>query len=148
MFKCSSLYSIASLTPTIIWQSQDCCESNDNLVITHNFWISWKVLRLFCYCLFLIRQDHGFGSISTQTLSVAGLALFLVAFTRATLVVLYRSENGKPLCLAELSPCTNIGVVDRNSRLECLSHFTTSNPTFWRFWANKTSTLHPTSPSF
>ena len=31
---------------------------------------------------------------STQTSLVAGLALCLVAFTRATLFVLYRGENG------------------------------------------------------
>ena len=40
--------------------------------------------------------------------SVAGLALFLVAFTRATLIVLCRGENGKLFCLAELWPCTNM----------------------------------------
>ena len=45
----------------------------------------------------------------TWTSSVARLhlALFLVAFTRATIVVLCRGENGNPFCLPELSPCTN-----------------------------------------
>ena len=37
------------------WVSQDCWLSNDNLVITFE-------LRLFCYCYFLIRRDHSFGS--------------------------------------------------------------------------------------
>ena len=34
-----------------------------------------------------------------------------------------------------------------NTRLECLLHFTTSNPTFWRFGA-KTSKLHSPLQSF
>ena len=40
--------------------------------------------------------DHGrpWFRFSTQTSSVAGLALCLVAFTRVTLVVLFRGENG------------------------------------------------------
>ena len=37
-----------------------------------------------------------------QTSSVAGLALFLVAFTRATLVGLCSNENHKIFCLAKL----------------------------------------------
>ena len=39
---------------------------------------------------------------STQTSSVPGFFLFLVDFTRATLVVLCHGENGKPFCPAEL----------------------------------------------
>ena len=37
---------------------------------------------------------------------------------------LCRGEDGKPFCLAELWPWRNTP-----------SHFTTSNPTFWSFWA-------------
>ena len=42
--------------------------------------ISLTALRMFCYCHFVIRQDHGFDS-------VAGLAFCLAASTRATLVI-------------------------------------------------------------
>ena len=42
-----------------------------------------------------------------QTSSVTRLLLFLVAFTRATLVVLCRGENSKPFCQAELWTCKN-----------------------------------------
>ena len=42
-----------------------------------------------------------------QTSSVTRLLLFLVAFTRATLVVLCCGENSKPFCQAELWTCKN-----------------------------------------
>ena len=44
---------------------------------------------MFCYC-----QDHQWFRFSTRTSPVTGLALYFVAFTRATLVVLCRGENG------------------------------------------------------
>ena len=28
----------------------------------YNFWVRLTALRLFCYCHYVIRQDHGFGS--------------------------------------------------------------------------------------
>ena len=62
----------------------------------NSFRISLKVFKLFCYCHFVIRQDHGFSSSHEphQLAAVAGLGLCLVAITRATVVVLCRGENG------------------------------------------------------
>ena len=51
----------------------------------NSFWISLTIFGLFCYC-HLARPWFRF---STRTSSVAGLVLYSVAFTRATLVVLF-----------------------------------------------------------
>ena len=91
---------------TALWLSQDCWLSNDYLVITYE-------LRLFCYCYFLIGQDHGFGS--PLQLHQLGVSFVLRCFYKSNSCCLCRDENGKRFCLAELWPCT------------------TSNPTFWGF---------------
>ena len=86
-----------------------------DLLCGNNFWINLTFLRLFCYCHFVIRQDHSFCSPRERwTSSVAALALFLVAFTTASLV-LCRGKNSLPFCacLAELWPCTYTRVADR-----------------------------------
>ena len=74
-------------------------------LIGNNFWISLTVL-LTVLSLPLSDQARKWFWFSTQTSSVTGLFLFLVAFTRATLVVLCCGENSKPFCPAELWPCT------------------------------------------
>ena len=80
-----------------------------------------------CHCSVIATlwsgQDHGFCSPrERRTSSVATLALFLIAFTRATAVVTSRGENGKaPFCLAEVWSCTNTGILAsriENSRLK------------------------------
>ena len=70
------------------------------------FELAWQscncsVIAIFCSGKTMVSVVHA-------NLSVAWLALFLVAFTRATLIVLCRGENGKPFCLAELWSCTNM----------------------------------------
>ena len=57
--------------------------------------IRLTVFGLFCYCHCVIRQDHGFGSPS-EPHRLPGWLCGLVAFSRASLVVLFCGENGKP----------------------------------------------------
>ena len=99
---------------------QDCSLSNDNLVITFEL----ALINSLATVLLLPLTVHSrpWFQFSMWTSSVARLALFLVAFTRATIVVLCRGENGKPFCLRELSPCTNtcIACIDRSDILRFL----------------------------
>ena len=69
----------------------------------NSFWISLTVFGLFCYCHFVIRQDHGFGSahephqlpgwLCTQLLLQEQLQLFSS-----------RGENGTAVLSTELWP--------------------------------------------
>ena len=99
---------------------QDCSLSNDNLVITFEL----ALINSLATVLLLPLTVHSrpWFQFSMWTSSVARLALFLVAFTRATIVVLCRGENGKPFCLPELSPCTNtcIACIDCSDSLRFL----------------------------
>ena len=81
-----------------MWLSHDCswivtaaCFSGDKVSLwtgaRSNLWISSTALRLFCYCHFVIRQDHGFSSPREPHLLIAGLGVYLVASTRSTLVI-------------------------------------------------------------
>ena len=99
---------------------QDCSLSNDNLVITFELALINSLATVLL--LPLTVQARPWFRFSMWTSSVARLALFLVAFTRATIVVLCRGENGKPFCLPELWPCTNTCIVciDRSDSLRFL----------------------------
>ena len=76
---------------------QDCSLSNDNLVITFELALINSLATVLLLPLSV--QARPWFRFSMWTSSVARLALFLVAFTRATIVVLCRGENGKPFCL-------------------------------------------------
>ena len=105
--------------------------SNDYLVTTCE--LALTALQLFCYCHSLFRQAHCFGSTHEQE-----QLLLLCAVVRMVHRSVYLS-----FYLVQ-APVSRIKILDLH---ECLSPFTTSNPTFWRFWA-KNSKLHPCSPFF
>ena len=75
-----------SVFPNIVWVFW-----LERVISSLVFWIRLTVFGLFCYCL--CNQARPWFRFSTRASLVARLGLCLLAFTRATLVVLYRGEN-------------------------------------------------------